>query len=302
MSSKSKSFISPLPSKRKVRTSPTSVKHVKIELISKRHTNIADQDEIIRSRLLYEGDHGNDDRRILTLMKLFNSSPFEIEKLHSLLYSVEHSYQLLKSSIRMNEHEQITYAVKTQRMYKQVQQLRHELTRSEERLTKAKQRRSNLLEYDRRIDKINQLDTRKQLRTQQINTLERKRYFEHLQQTFEANFQQRLRQIAIYMRPIFEFDEILKQDIHEDGLNESIIDLLTNVRQRTYSDSSMNSIDGDDYVLNIHSNTEKHKKSVDTILFKNNHPHPLFSNDVELYGTQLMNPLLLLSSSMSSRE
>ncbi|CAF3252493.1 unnamed protein product [Rotaria sp. Silwood2] len=50
----------------------------------------------------------------------------------------------------------------------------------------AKQKRSHLLEYDARAATINKLGTRRELRAQQAATLERKHYFEHLQQTFEA--------------------------------------------------------------------------------------------------------------------
>ncbi|CAF0987393.1 unnamed protein product [Adineta ricciae] len=303
-----------MPSKRIMQISLPSAK---LECISQRHRNVSDDDDIIRSRLLYEGDHGNDDRRILALMKLFNSSSSDIEKLHSLLYSVEHSYRLINSSLRMNQHEQICYASKTRHMSDIVQKLRQEVKRSEERLMKAKLKRANLRQCNQRIDKIMQLDTRKQLRAQQLHTLERKRYFEHLRQTFEAkyyvfvnefremftfysSFQQRLRQIAIYMRPIFEFDDVLKQDMHEDGVNDNTIEhqsmLLSsrNDRQRTYSDSSMNSIDGDD-----NPNKGKNQDRSETLLFKNIPAEPLYSNDVELYGAQLVNPVSILSSSLS---
>lgn len=151
------------------------------------------EDDIIRSRLLFEGDQGSDDRRISTLIKIFNksitdlsSSSLEIDKLLSLLYSIEHSYRLLKLTLQMDEHEQICYEIKSEHLHKQIKQLRDELDHNEQRLIQGKQRRLNLLEYDQRTDTINKLSTRKELRTQQASTLERKRYFEHLQQTFET--------------------------------------------------------------------------------------------------------------------
>jgi hypothetical protein len=168
------------PLKRKIQT-PTTPNKFK----SQRYYEHS-EDDLIRLRLLYEGDQGSDDRRISTLMKTFNKSSIEIEKLFSLLYSVEHSYRLLKSTIQTDEREQICYASKSKHTYEQMKKLRDELEHSEHRLMEAKQRRLNLLEYDQRTDAINNLGTRKELRTQQITTLERKRYFEHLQQTFEA--------------------------------------------------------------------------------------------------------------------
>ncbi len=51
------------------------------------------------------------------------------------------------------------------------------------------------------------------------------------------------------MKPIFELEGILQQDAHEDGLNDGTNEQQTIMeRPRTYSDSSMNSIDGDDNI------------------------------------------------------
>jgi hypothetical protein len=317
--------VSPLPS------SSTSSKQIKKEpavekLKSQRQHDIS-EDDIIRSRLLYEGDQGIDDRRILTLMKTFNKSIFDIssnsddqnstiEKLLSSLYSIEHSHRLLNSTQQMDEREQLCYASKSKRMNEQIKQLRSELDQSELRLIDAKQKRLHLLEYDTRAATINKLGTRRELRAQQAATLERKHFFEHLQQTFEATYQQRLKQIAVYMRPIFELDEILRQDAHEDppadGPTESPVEQqppsLTSPlppakfeRQRTNSDSSTASMDGDD--TNPTIRTKRHKNHLGLMSLSaslaNNQPQALFSNETELFGTQLVNPLLLLSSNIS---
>jgi hypothetical protein len=153
------------------------------------------EDDIIRSRLLYEGDQGIDDRRILNVMKMFHkytsdqSSPPDdstVDKLVSSLYSIEHSYRLLKATSEMDEREQICYAMKSKRMNEQIKHLRDELDRNEIRLIEVKQKRLHLLEYDARAATINKLGTRRELRAQQAATLERKDHFERLQQTFET--------------------------------------------------------------------------------------------------------------------
>ncbi|CAF1278786.1 unnamed protein product [Rotaria sordida] len=312
-------------------SSSTPAKHIKkesnVEKLKSQRQHDLSEDDIIRSRLLYEGDQGIDDRRMLTLMKTFNKFIYDlssnsdennstIEKLFSLLYSIEHSNHLLKSTYQMDELEQICYASKTQRLNEQIKQLRHELDQSELRLIEAKQKRSNLLEYDARAAMINKLGTRRELRAQQSATLERKHYFEHLQQTFEATYQQRLKQIAVYMRPIFELDEILRQDAHEDspadGPNESPVEqqssssistlpITKHERQRTNSDSSTASIEGDDTNSTTTRSKRQHKNHLGLISLSaslaNNQPQALFSNETELFGTQLNNPLLLLLSS-----
>ncbi|CAF4556369.1 unnamed protein product [Rotaria sp. Silwood1] len=338
MTSKSSSNVSTL--KRKVQvvqqlppssSSSTPAKQIKKEpnsekLKSQRQHDLS-EDDIIRSRLLYEGDQGIDDRRILTLMKTFNKFVFDlssnfdehnltIEKLLSLLYSIEHSHHLLKSTYKMDELEQICYASKSQRLNEQIKQLRYELDQSDLRLIEAKQKRSNLLEYDARTATINKLGTRRELRAQQAATLERKHYFEHLQQTFEATYQQRLKQIAVYMRPIFELDEILRHDTHEDrpgeGPNESPVEqqssslistlpTIRSERQRTNSDSSAASIEADDTNSTTTRSKRQHRNHLGltslSASLANNQPQALFSNETELFGTQLINPLLLLSSS-----
>jgi len=117
------------------------------------------------------------------------------------------------------------------------------------------------------------------------------------------------------MRPIFELDEILRQDAHEDppidGPNESPVEQQTSSlvsvlptmkfeRQRTNSDSSTASMDADDINLTTRSK-KQHKNHLGLISLSssvaNNQPQALFSNETELFGTQLVNPLLILSSS-----
>lgn len=171
--------------KRKIDSSAISMKKPKCQ----RQIDLS-EDDIIRSRLLFEGDQGSDDRRISTLIKTLNTfktdlSLFDMEKIFSLLYSIEHSYRILQLTLQMDEREQNFYAIKSELLQKQTQQLRDALKQNNDRLVAAKQKRANLREYDQRTDVINQLNTRKELRIQQASTLERKRYFEHLQQTFE---------------------------------------------------------------------------------------------------------------------
>lgn len=118
------------------------------------------------------------------------------------------------------------------------------------------------------------------------------------------------------MRPIFELEEILRQDAHEDsptdGSNEllgeqqasSTVNLppVKTERQRTNSDSSTASMDGDD--PNSTTTRSKRHKNHSGLLslsasLANNQPQALFNNETELFGTQLVNPCLLLSSNIS---
>ena len=105
------------------------------------------------------------------------------------------------------------------------------------------------------------------------------------------------------MRPIFELDEILHQDAHEDGLNECFIDPSSTIkmeRPRTYSDSSITSIDGDENTSKRHfAKTQLGINSISSSL-TNNEPQPLFANELELYGTQLVHPLFTSSSCFSN--
>ena len=113
------------------------------------------------------------------------------------------------------------------------------------------------------------------------------------------------------MRPIFELEEILRQDAHEDppmeGPSESPVEqqpLAINSpvapvkfeRQRTNSDSSNASMDGDE--TNATTRSKRHKNHLGLMTsLANNQPQALFSSEAELFGSSLVNPLLLLSSS-----
>jgi len=315
--------------------SATPAKQIKkepaVEKLKTQRQHTVGEEDIIRTRLIYEGDQGIDDRRILNLIKSFHKYIYDssthsnssnnqntFEKLLSTLFSIEHSYHVLRSTYQMDEREQICYAVKSKRLSEHIRRLRDELEQNESRLIEAKQKRLNLLEYDDRTATINKLGTRRELRAQQAATLERKHYFEHLQQTFEATYQQRLKQIAVYMRPIFELEEILRQDAHEDsptdGPTESPFDQsaapLTPTlpaakfeRQRTNSDSSTASMDAED-ANGTTKSKRQHRSHLGLISSSlstlNNPPQALFSNETELFGSQLINPLNQLNTSTSS--
>lgn len=119
------------------------------------------------------------------------------------------------------------------------------------------------------------------------------------------------------MRPIFELEEILRQDAHEDipadGPNESPVEqqvsssttILPNTkveRQRTNSDSSTASIEGDETNSST-TRSKRHRSHLGLVLLStslaNNQPQALFSNESDIFGTQLVNPLSLLSSNIS---
>ncbi|CAF0812039.1 unnamed protein product [Didymodactylos carnosus] len=200
--------------------SPTPAKIPKQEQLKSQRTLGVPEDDIIRSRLLYEGDMGIDDRRILTLMKTYHrwfhdsstTSDDSIEKLLSSLYAIEHSYTLSQTTLKMDKYEQLCYEQKNSSILKHLEKLRIELDLNEKHLIKAKDKRLHLLEYDRKCIDIDKYPTRKELKTQIQSVLERKQYFERLLTTFDSTYHLRLKQIAIYMKPIFELDLILRED------------------------------------------------------------------------------------------
>jgi hypothetical protein len=102
------------------------------------------------------------------------------------------------------------------------------------------------------------------------------------------------------MQPIVEFEELLKQDAHEDGISEAFAEQQSTDRRRTYSDSSMTSIDGEDSVISHRTKSHDNKDRLQVSWSLDNQPQPFFSNAIELYGAQLVNPLLLLTSSMET--
>lgn len=120
------------------------------------------------------------------------------------------------------------------------------------------------------------------------------------------------------MRPIFELEEILRQDAHEDspteGPNEFSFDQssapLTPTlppvrfeRQRTNSDSSTASMDAED--ANGNTKPKRQHRShfgliSSSLSAMNNEPQALFSSETELFGSPLIDPLSQLSALTSS--
>ncbi|CAF1035847.1 unnamed protein product, partial [Didymodactylos carnosus] len=342
-STNSSSTTKSVPSlKRKVQTPQTSSLPSTLVKVPKQEQQLKSQrtlgipeDDIIRSRLLYEGDMGIDDRRILTLMKTyhrwFQDSSSSIvddsfEKILASLYAIEHSYTLSQTTLKMDKYEQQCYEQKNLFILKHLEKLRLELDLNEKHLIKAKEKRLHLLEYDRKCIDIEKYPTRKELKTQIQSVLERKQYFERLLTTFDSTYHLRLKQIAIYMKPIFELDLILKEDTLSVGSDTEEEQQLTNTKtsttiitteklnkqqnkqsktsntttsskisshKRSNSESSA-SIEDDVIPSNKNKKAKKQSLLLPTTTIQDQNSNiivPLFSNDLELFGTVLVNPL-----------
>jgi len=159
------------------------------------------------------------------------------------------------------------------------------------------------LEYDKRKMEIDKYQTRQELKQQQLSILERKYYFERLQQTFDSAYKQRLKQIAIYMKPIFELDLLLKQDTTDvDGDEPLPITTASSpltaagIHKRTNSESSTASDEMQVQTQTTPTANRKKRKSEKTIMEQldanDDLVVPLFNNDFDLYGgINLINPL-----------
>lgn len=130
------------------------------------------EDEIIRRKLMFDGDSGGDDRRLNVLMKSFFSwyryEAGSVEKdllYNKILYLLDDAESSMKKALlvqQMNEKEMAKYEQVTKELDDRIDESKNEIFRVKEDLEKAKNVRRNRMEYDPIVAKIKELPTRKQ--------------------------------------------------------------------------------------------------------------------------------------------
>lgn len=130
------------------------------------------EDEIIRRKLMFDGDGGGDDRRLNILMKTFftwyRMDPGEGEKdqlYHKMLYlmdDAQSSMQKAQLVQKMNEKELQRYESLTHELDVRIEDAKSDMNRVKEDLQQAKNVRKNRMQYDPIVGQIKQLPGRKE--------------------------------------------------------------------------------------------------------------------------------------------
>jgi len=190
---------------------------------------VATDDDVIKRRLLIEGDGGSDEKRIINTLKLFikwakddNSEETSAvnERILSLLAQCEGAMAKSSQVYRMNVKEREHYQKLNQDIEEQINDAYAQIAECKEELKQAKRVRKNRQEYDA-LAKIIQKhpdrhDTMKQLQEldAELETL----------QTSGKNLDQKLemrkKQFHVLISAIHEMQSILDEDEKKEARRE----------------------------------------------------------------------------------
>ncbi|XP_062579333.1 THO complex subunit 7 homolog [Saccostrea cucullata] len=179
-------------------------------------------DEIIKRRLLYEGDGGNDDKRINSLLKTCirwcnsSESPEEnslgFERMMATLTQCEHTMEKSLLVYNMNTREQENYNQLNQQIEAKIEEAREKISECKNELSQAKRIRKNRQEYDALARVIQQhpdrQDTMKQLQglDKDVSSLEEQK------KSLEQKLDLRRKQFHVLIAAIHELENILDED------------------------------------------------------------------------------------------
>ncbi|XP_013414672.1 THO complex subunit 7 homolog [Lingula anatina] len=186
---------------------------------------MATDDDIIRKRLLIEGDGGNDDRRIGSLLKMFikwcnstDDTPEEsLATEQRMLATLSQCEMAMEKSVivhRMNLKEQENYQGQNKRIESSIQDALEKISECKNELQTAKRVRRNRQQYDAlaRViaDHPDRKDTMKQLEAldKEMESLK------ETKETLEQKLSLRRKQFHVLITALQEMQRILEVDEH----------------------------------------------------------------------------------------
>ncbi|XP_071810503.1 THO complex subunit 7 homolog [Asterias amurensis] len=201
-------------------------------------------DEVIRRRLLIEGESGGDDRRINTLLKMFikwcnsNSSEEEslatYQKMQSILAQVEFSMEKTKLIHDMNTKEITNYEDLYSDIELSIQEAHTKITACKQKVQEAKRVRKNRQEYDA-LAKVIKTQPDRQETMKKLEDLDKElSTLKNSKQSLQQKLEDRKKQFHVLISSIQELQRILDED--DKGLE---------IQMDTTLDSSMDTSVGE---------------------------------------------------------
>jgi len=190
-------------------------------------------DDIIKHRLLIEGDGGSDDRRINTTVKAFlkwSHDPNENEEIHGLEQRLLSNLGMVEGAMakscqiyNMNLKERQNYDKLNEQIAKQIEDAYTEIAECKEELHQAKRVRRNRQEYDA-LAKVIQQQPDRQDTLKKLEDLDKE-----IESTsgsgkeLDQKLEKRKKQFHVLMAAIYEMQRILEADNEtapeEDGVS-----------------------------------------------------------------------------------
>ena len=179
------------------------------------------EDEIIRRKLMFDGDGGGDDRRLNILMKTFftwcRSDPGRdkdqmYNKMFYLLDDAELSMKKAMLVQEMNDRELVKYESLTHELDERIDSARNDIFRVKEDLQQAKNVRKNRMEYDPIVARIKELPTRKQ----SVDKIDRMKIQANILQEKIQELDQRLEMRKTQFQQLSELAHDLHNKLNQD--------------------------------------------------------------------------------------
>ncbi|KAK3101600.1 hypothetical protein FSP39_004764 [Pinctada imbricata] len=190
--------------------------------------------DIIKKRLLIEGDGGNDDKRLNSLLKSFvrwcnsdegdEDSNLAHQRMLAQLAQSEYTIEKSLYVHRMNLREQENYEKLCKQIESKIKEATEKIAECKSELQQAKRIRKNRQEYDA-LAKVIQQHPDRQSTTKQLETLDKDvTLLEEQKETLEQKLDLRRKQFHVLIAAIHEMEKILEEDEVKDEENESTMD------------------------------------------------------------------------------
>ncbi|KAK0049813.1 THO complex subunit 7 isoform X2 [Biomphalaria pfeifferi] len=193
-------------------------------------------DDIIRRRLLIDGEGGNDDKRLNNLLKTFirwstmkeddENSQAMYQRMQAMIGQCEYTLEKAMNTYEMNKQELENYEKLSKEIDDKIEEATKRISEAKQELQLAKCIRKNRQEYDNLAKIIQQQpdrqETKKQLEAldKELSTLAKTR------QQLEEKLELRRKQFMVLITSIHELQSILEAD---DQTNDENKDEDTNM-------------------------------------------------------------------------
>ncbi|XP_047146603.1 THO complex subunit 7 homolog isoform X1 [Hydra vulgaris] len=187
------------------------------------------EDEIIRRRLLFDGDGTGDDKRIATIIRTIiqwsvtkcdeDERNMMYQKIISMLHHCEYSFRKHHLSYLMNIKERQHYESLYEHVEKQIEEAKDEIKFCKEELKRAKVIRKNKQEYDALAKIIEKHPDRKQIGCENAKLEEDIYKLKESKSLLIEKLEMRQKQFLVLIYSIQLLQEVLQED--HDVTNEN---------------------------------------------------------------------------------
>ncbi|KAK6994859.1 THO complex subunit 7 isoform X2 [Biomphalaria glabrata] len=189
-------------------------------------------DDIIRRRLLIDGEGGNDDKRLNNLLKTFirwstmkeddENSQAMYQRMQAMIGQCEYTLEKAMNTYEMNKQELENYEKLSKEIDDKIEEATKRISEAKQELQLAKCIRKNRQEYDN-LAKIIQQQPDRQETTKQLEALDKElSTLAKTRQQLEEKLELRRKQFMVLITSIHELQSILEADDQTNDENKDV--------------------------------------------------------------------------------